>query len=68
MHTLTAVTLPGPSAFVIRSLARLDTIVPAEIIMEMIPAHDTFAPSSEYIRGHAEPNNGSGRPRLINAI
>ena len=36
--TLKAVTLPVPSLRVRRSLCRLDTIVPAEIIMETIPA------------------------------
>ena len=36
--TLMAVTRPAPSRRVTRSLDRLDRMVPAEIIMEMIPA------------------------------
>ena len=35
---LKAVTRPGPRARVRRSLCRLDTMVPAAMIMEMIPA------------------------------
>ena len=38
MPTLRAVTRPGPSLRVSRSLCRLETMVPAEIIMEMSPA------------------------------
>ena len=36
--TLTAVTLPAPSRLVSRSLIKLETMVPAEISMEMTPA------------------------------
>ena len=46
IQTLTAVTFPAPRRLVIRSLARLDTIVPPAIIMETAPAQETFAPSS----------------------
>ena len=65
--TLSAVTLPVPSLLLSRSLARLDTIVPAEMIMDTPPAHDTPAPSWGYMVGHAAPSRASGRPRLMNA-
>ena len=38
MATLKAVTFPGPRRRVSRSLWRLDTMVPPEMIMEMMPA------------------------------
>ena len=37
MATLMAVTFPVPSFLVSRSLWRLETMVPREMIMEMIP-------------------------------
>ena len=67
MPTLIAVTFPVPSAFVSRSLCRLETIVPAEIIIDMIPAYETGTPNSWYMVGHAEPSRESGSPRLIKA-
>jgi 16S rRNA G966 N2-methylase RsmD len=36
--TLIAVTFPVPKRFVIRSLKRLEIMVPTQIIMEIIPA------------------------------
>ena len=65
--TLSAVTLPVPSLLLRRSLARLETIVPAEMIMDTPPAHDTPAPSWGYMLGHAAPSSASGRPRLMKA-
>ena len=38
MPTLRAVTLPVPSARVSRSLFRLETMVPSEMIMDRMPA------------------------------
>ena len=65
--TLSAVTRPVPRRVLSRSLARLDTMVPAEMIIDTPPAHDTPAPSWGYILGHAAPSSASGRPRLMNA-
>ena len=65
--TLMAVTLPGPSRAVRVSLARLDTTVPAEMIMEIMPAQDRPAPKPRYMLGQAAPSRASGRPRLIKA-
>ena len=39
--TLTAVTIPVPNFLVSRSLCRLETMVPHEIIMETTPAYET---------------------------
>ena len=64
-HTLMAVTFPVLSFLVSKSLAKLETMVPAEMIMEMIPAQETEAPSSWYILGQADPRRASGSPRLI---
>ena len=68
MATLRAVTFPVPSARVSRSLFRLETMVPSEMIMERIPAQDTGTPSSGYMVGQADPSRESGRPRLIKAV
>ena len=65
--TLITMTLPVPSLRVILSLCQLETIVPAAIIMDIIPTYDTGTPNSEYIEGHAEPSSEYGNPRLINA-
>ena len=65
--TLSAVTLPVPRRPLSQSLARLDTMVPAEIIMDTPPAQDTPAPSGAYMDGQAAPSSASGRPRLMNA-
>lgn len=65
--TLTDVTNPAPSFFVILSERRLDTIVPPEIIIVIIPAYDTGSESSARITGHADPRSESGSPRLMNA-
>ena len=65
--TLSAVTLPVPSLLLSQSLARLDTMVPTEMIMDTPPAQDTPAPSCGYMLGHAAPSSASGRPRLMNA-
>ena len=67
MPTLMAVTLPAPSARVNRSLFRLETMVPKEMIMDRMPAWDTGTPSNGYMDGHADPSRESGRPRLMNA-
>ncbi len=65
--TLAAVTFPVPRFFVRASLYRLEIMVPAEMIMERIPAKDTATPNSPRIMGHAAPRRASGRLRLINA-
>ena len=65
--TLSAVTLPVPSLLLSQSLARLDTMVPTEMIMDTPPAQDTPAPSWGYMLGHAAPSSASGRPRLMKA-
>ena len=46
VSTLTAVTMPVPNRFVSRSLCKLDTMVPAEIIIKIIPAYDTGTPNA----------------------
>ena len=65
--TLSAVTRPVPRRVLSRSLARLDTMVPAEIIIDTPPAQATPAPSCGYMLGHAAPSSASGRPRLMKA-
>ena len=67
MATLNTVILPVPSLALSRSLARLDTIVPAEMIIDTPPAQDTPAPSWGYMLGHAAPSSASGSPRLMHA-
>ena len=67
VRTLTAVIFPVPKRVFRRSLFKLDTIVPAAIIIEMMPAEETEVPSSGYMTGHAEPSRESGSPRLMNA-
>ena len=42
-------------------------MVPSEMIMDTMPAHDSAAPSSPYMLGQAAPSTESGRPRLMNA-
>ena len=66
VRTLIAVTSPAPSFLVILSESKLDTTVPAEIIIETIPAYDSCALRSVTIIGQAEPSKESGKPRLIN--
>ena len=66
VRTLTAVIFPVPKRVFRRSLFKLDTIVPAAIIIEMMPAEETEVPSSGYMTGHAEPSRESGSPRLMN--
>ena len=63
--TLKAVIFPAPSLRVIFSLCRLETMVPAEIIMEMMPAQETGTPNWGYMESQADPRSESGRPRLI---
>ena len=65
--TLPAVTRPVPRRLLRRSLARLDTMVPAEMIMDTAPAQERSAPIGPYMLGQAAPSSPSGRPRLINA-
>ena len=65
--TLPAVTLPVPRRLLSRSLARLETMVPAEMIMDTAPAQDRPAPRGWYMLGQAAPSSASGRPRLMNA-
>ena len=67
MPTLMAVTLPAPSLRVNRSLNRLETMVPAAMIMDTTPAQEIGTPNSRCMTGHADPNRESGRPRLMNA-
>ena len=68
MPTDTAVTRPAPNRSVMRSLSSAETMVPALIVIEMPPAHETGAPRSWLIVGHAAPSRASGRPRLMKAI
>ena len=67
-RTLIAVTGPVPSFRFILSESKLDMIVPAEIIIEIIPAIERVAEKSFDIIGHAEPSKESGSPRLIKEI
>ena len=67
MATLTAVTSAVPKRLVIRSDRRLDTMVPAAMIMEITPAKESSAPKSRRMTGQAEPSSESGRPRLMKA-
>ena len=46
MPTLIAVTLPVPRRCVRRSLSRLDTMVPTEIIINTAPDHERGTPIS----------------------
>ena len=66
--TLIVVTFPVPSLYVSRSLIRLETIVPNEIMMEIMPAQETDTLNSVYMVGHADPSKASGSPKLINEI
>ena len=45
----------------------LDTIVPTEIIMVIIPAYETGTPRPPYMLGQADPRMESGSPSEINA-
>ena len=65
--TLKVVTLPVPKRRVSLSLIRLDATAPAEIIINTTPAREMETSNSEYIIGQAEPNNASGRPKLMKA-
>lgn len=67
MRTLTAVTSPVPNLRVRKSDARLETMVPAEMIIVTSPIAETGAPSSTRMTGHAEPRRESGSPRLTKA-
>ena len=64
---LIKVVLPEPSFKVIRSLIRLEIIVPMEMMGEIIPAKETGTFISSNIEGHAEPRTVSGKPRPIKA-
>lgn len=66
--TLEAVTMPVPNRLMSFALKMLETTVPADMIMDMIPAQDTGTDMPPYMDGHADPSNESGRPRLINEI
>ena len=46
---------------------RLDTIVPPEMSIEMIPIYDIGTFISKCIAVQPEPSRESGRPRLIKA-
>ena len=46
---------------------RLETVVPTEISIVIIPADASDTPRSLCISGHAAPRSESGSPRLINA-
>ncbi len=50
-----------------RSESSADTMVPAEIIMEMPPAQEIGAFRSPLMVGHAAPSTASGNPRLMKA-
>lgn len=63
--TLVAVTNAVPNFLVSLSLSKLEIIVPAHIITEIMPANDSGASNSMRITGQAEPSNESGNPKLI---
>lgn len=65
--TLAAVTRPVPKRSTTRTDIRLDTIVPAEMIIVTAPTHERLAPSDGAMAGHAEPMAESGRPSATNA-
>ena len=50
-----------------RSESNAETMVPAEMTIEMPPAHDSGAPRSWLMDGHAAPSIASGNPKLMNA-
>ena len=60
-------TLPAPNRKVIRSDSNADTMVPAEMVMEMPPSQETGAFKSVPIVGQAAPSTASGKPRLMKA-
>ncbi len=65
--TLITVTRPVPKRSTTRTDIRLDTTVPAEMIMVTTPTHEMPAPRLGAIVGHADPIAESGRPKLMNA-
>lgn len=67
MATLSAVTSAVPSLRTMRSHRRLETIVPAQMTIETMPAYETGTEKSPHMTGHAAPSSESGRPRLIKA-
>lgn len=67
MATLTSVTHPVPNRANRRALSKLETTVPQDTIMEIMPAKDMGASNSFCMEGHAEPSRESGSPRLIKA-
>lgn len=65
INTLTAVTIPAPYFLVTLSESRMETIVPEQIIIDIIPAHERGTAKSADMTGHADPSRESGKPRLI---
>ena len=65
--TLTVVTVRVLNLRVSFSDNKLDTTVPLDMIIDIMPIADRSIPISECIIGHEAPNNESGSPRLINA-
>ena len=67
MVTLINVSLPVPNRCINLPLNKLEIIVPPQTIIDIIPALENPTDKSACITGHAEPNNESGNPKLINA-
>ena len=67
-NTLATVTTCVPNLRVSLSEKRLDTMVPPEMIMEIIPINEMGTFRSSCMTGHPEPSSESGSPRLIKAI
>lgn len=66
-NTLVTVTVRVPNLCVSLSDKRLETIVPPDITMEIIPINETDTPSSVCMTGQPAPSSESGSPRLMNA-
>lgn len=65
--TENAVTRPAPNLSVSRSLSSAEMMVPALIVIEMPPAHDSGACRAPLMVGHAEPSSPSGSPSEMKA-
>ena len=68
MPTEMAVSLPVPRRRMSGAVARLETMVPAVMIVVMTLWAATGAPRSAYMTGQAEPSSESGRPSEIKAM
>ena len=65
--TEAAVRMPVPRVRTSRSVRRLETMVPKQMMQETMPAEETAAPRAACIVGQAAPRRPSGRPRLTKA-